>query len=36
MLSEMRKGELTPKSISNFFKLSRPLVYEDGIEPSML
>lgn len=36
MLSSMRIGQLSPQLITKFRQLSRPLVYEDGIEASVL
>lgn len=36
MLSSMRIGQLSPQLITRFRQLSRPLVYEDGIEASVL
>lgn len=36
MLSSMRIGQLTPQLITRFKQLSRPLVYDDGIEASVL
>lgn len=36
MLSSMRIGQLTPQLIKRFKQLSRPLVYDDGIEASVL
>jgi len=36
MLSSMRMGVLTPKIIARFHSLSRPIVYDDGIEASVL
>lgn len=32
----MRMGVLSPQIIERFNQLSRPLVYEDGIEASVL
>ncbi|WVF67909.1 hypothetical protein IAT40_002671 [Kwoniella sp. CBS 6097] len=36
MLNEMRFGKLTPKSIEAFRSLSRPIDYNDNIEPTEL
>jgi ATP-dependent DNA helicase PIF1 len=36
MLNEMRHGRLSAQSISKFHSLSRPIVYQDGIEPTEL
>ncbi|KAG8903521.1 hypothetical protein FRB99_003177 [Tulasnella sp. 403] len=36
MLNLMRVGELTPKMIAQFQRLSRKLVYDDGLEPTQL
>lgn len=36
MLSSMRMGVLTPQIIQRFNELSRPVVYNDGIEASVL
>ncbi|TFY83127.1 hypothetical protein EWM64_g883 [Hericium alpestre] len=36
MLNSMRFGQLTPDAIDKFRNLSRPLVYDDGIEPTEL
>ncbi len=36
MLNEMRFGRMTPESIAAFRKLSRPIYYDDGIEPTEL
>lgn len=36
MLNEMRFGKLSPDSIQRFKKLSRPIIYDDGIEPTEL
>ena len=36
MLNKMRLGELEPKAIEQFNRLSRPLFYEDGLEPTQL
>jgi hypothetical protein len=36
MLSAMRVGQLSSRTIAQFRQLSRPLVYDDGIEASML
>ncbi len=36
MLNEMRFGKLTPSSIAAFKTLSRPIHYDDGIEPTEL
>jgi ATP-dependent DNA helicase PIF1 len=36
MLSAMRLGRLNSKTIAKFNQLSRPLVYDDGIEASLL
>jgi ATP-dependent DNA helicase PIF1 len=36
MLNEMRFGRLTPQSITEFQKLSREIIYTDGIEPTEL
>jgi ATP-dependent DNA helicase PIF1 len=36
MLSAMRLGQLNSRAIAQFNKLSRPLVYDDGIEASLL
>lgn len=34
MLNAMRFGQLNSRTIEEFNKLSRPLVYNDGIEPT--
>ena len=36
MLNEMRFGMLTPASIAAFKSLSRPIIYDDGVEPTEL
>lgn len=36
MLNEMRFGQLTAQSVAEFQKLSRPIHYNDGIEPTEL
>lgn len=36
MLNEMRFGKLSPDSITRFRNLSRPIMYDDGIEPTVL
>ncbi|KIO07513.1 hypothetical protein M404DRAFT_137025, partial [Pisolithus tinctorius Marx 270] len=36
MLSAMRVGKLERRQIEEFYKLSRPLHYVDGIEPTQL
>ncbi|KIJ55800.1 hypothetical protein M422DRAFT_151421 [Sphaerobolus stellatus SS14] len=36
MLNEMRFGKLTKASIAKFKSLARPVIYEDGIEPTQL
>jgi ATP-dependent DNA helicase PIF1 len=36
MLNAMRFGQLNSRTIEEFNKLSRPLVYNDGIEPTEL
>lgn len=36
MLNEMRFGKLNPDTIDRFYKLSRPVTYTDGIEPTGL
>lgn len=36
ILSSMRIGELMPEHVQQLTKLSRPIVYEDGIEASQL
>lgn len=36
MLSSMRLGHLNPQLIAKFQQLSRPLVYDDGIDASVL
>ncbi|CCM00349.1 uncharacterized protein FIBRA_02379 [Fibroporia radiculosa] len=36
MLNAMRFGRLVPETVSKFRKLSRPVMYEDGIEPTDL
>lgn len=36
MLNEMRFGRLSPESIQRFRALSRPIHYDDGIEPTEL
>ncbi|KAI6045159.1 hypothetical protein EDC04DRAFT_2638826 [Pisolithus marmoratus] len=36
MLSAMRVGRLEQWHIEEFYKLSRPLHYQDGIEPTQL
>lgn len=36
MLNEMRFGKLSQKSIAAFKALSRPITYNDGIEPTVL
>lgn len=36
MLNEMRFGNLSPQSVAEFKKLSRPIYYEDGMEATEL
>lgn len=36
MLNAMRLGHLSPDAIEKFRKLSRPVIYDDGIEPTDL
>ncbi|KAI0307998.1 hypothetical protein B0F90DRAFT_104049 [Multifurca ochricompacta] len=36
MLNAMRWGQMSDQIISRFCKLSREIVYEDGIEPTQL
>lgn len=36
MLNEMRFGRLSEQSIAKFKSLSRPILYDDGIEPTEL
>lgn len=36
MLNAMRLGHLSPGAIEKFRKLSRPVIYDDGIEPTDL
>lgn len=36
MLNAMRYGDLDQRTIAEFRKLSRPVKYEDGIEPTEL
>jgi hypothetical protein len=36
MLSAMRLGQLDSQTIAKFNQLSRPLIYDDGIEASLL
>lgn len=36
MLNSMRFGHLSPETVQEFRKLSRPVVYNDGIEPTDL